>query len=84
MNFSVEYVTEAENALAEAWLQASDPGAVTAAQNEIDRMLARDPIGSGQHLHEGLYQIVEPPLTVFYAVDVPRRRVEVSQVWYTP
>ena len=84
MNFTVDYVPAAEDALAEAWLQASDPGAVTAVQNEIDRLLARDPIGSGQHLHEGLYQIVEPPLTAFYAVDNQQRRVEVSQVWYTP
>jgi len=36
------------------------------------------------YLHEGLYQLVQPPLTVFYAVDLPQRKVQVSQVWYTP
>jgi hypothetical protein len=84
MNFTVDWLPEAEIALADAWLQASDPGAVTTAQAQIDRLLARDPIGKGQHLHEGLCQIVVNPLTAFYSVDAVARRVEVSQVWYTP
>jgi hypothetical protein len=84
MNYAVDWLPQAEIALADAWLQAVDPGAVTKAQAEIDRLLARDPIGKGQHLHEGLHQLIVSPLTVFYSVDVTARRVEVSQVWYTP
>ncbi|HJT79000.1 MAG TPA: hypothetical protein VJ739_17525 [Gemmataceae bacterium] len=84
MNYAVELVAEAEDDLADAWLQADDPQAVTAAQAEIERRLARDPIGAGQHLHEGLYQIAVEPLTVFYSVDTSQRKVEVLQVRYTP
>jgi hypothetical protein len=84
MNYTVDWLTTAEDSLAEAWLQAADPGAVTAAQNQIDRMLARDPINNGQYLHEGLYRIVVDPLTAFYSVSTARRQVEVSEVWYTP
>jgi ethanolamine utilization microcompartment shell protein EutL len=83
MNYTVEWLTEAEDQLAEIWLQASDPKAVTASQAEIDRRLARDPTGCGQLLHEGLAKIVVPPLTAFYAVDAARRLVEVSGVAYT-
>lgn len=32
INFTVDYVVEAENALAEAWLQAAVPAPVTVAQ----------------------------------------------------
>jgi len=84
MNHAVEWLPAAEDALVEAWLQAADPNAVAAAQARIDHLLARDPVGSGQHLHEGLYQIVERPLTAFYSVDSAPRRVEGSEVWYTP
>ncbi|MBI1918781.1 MAG: hypothetical protein HYS12_29155 [Planctomycetes bacterium] len=84
MNFTVEWLPDAEDALADAWLQATDPSAVTQAQAQVDRLLGRDPIGSGQLLHEGLYQIVFTPLTIFYSVDSSNRIVEVSEVWYTP
>jgi hypothetical protein len=69
MNYTLEWVADAEDDLADAWLQADDPQAVNAAQVHIERLLARDPIGTGQHLHEGLYQIVVKPLTVLYSVD---------------
>jgi plasmid stabilization system protein ParE len=84
MNYTVDWIPEAEDDLADAWLNAHDPNAVTDAQARIDRLLARDPVNSGKQVHEGLYQIVDAPLTVFYSVDPARRLVEVSRVWYTP
>jgi hypothetical protein len=84
MNWTVEWLPDAEDALAEAWLQAPDPQAVTAAQAQIDRLLARDPQANGQHLHEGLYQITLAPLTVFYSIDAAQRRVEVSDLLFNP
>ncbi len=82
--FGVTWVPHAEGSLARIWLGSSDPLAVTRAQAQIDALLARDPIGHGQHVQEGLYRIVVPPLTAFYSVDTARRIVEVSEVWYTP
>ena len=84
MNYSVEWLEEAEDELATIWLQAGDPPLVASAQVEIDRLLARDPLGNGQYLSEGLRQIVVKPLTASYSVDGSRRRVEVSWVRYTP
>jgi hypothetical protein len=83
MTFTVEDLSTAEDSLAEVWLQAPDRAAVVAGQALVDRLLARDPIGSGQHLHEGLYKLVVSPLTTFYTVDEVHRKVEVSEVWYT-
>jgi mRNA-degrading endonuclease RelE of RelBE toxin-antitoxin system len=84
MNYRVEWLAEALQALASAWLQAQDRPAVNNAQAQIDQRLARDPVASGTHLHEGLYRLTHAPLTVFYSIDDARRVVEVAEVWYTP
>jgi hypothetical protein len=81
--YTVDWTNDAEDALTIIWLQTYDP-AVTAASNQIDRLLARDPIGHGQLAHEGLYKITEPPLTAYYSVDSVHKNVEVSAVRYTP
>jgi hypothetical protein len=82
--YQVDWTPEALDDLAGAWLHAADRSKVNAAQDQIDDLLGRDPIGNGSHLNEGLYRVVCPPLTAFYAVDQTRRSVEVSQVCYTP
>jgi len=46
----------------------------------IDRQLARDPIGNGQHVREGLYRIIVSPLVVYYSVEDSTRTVEVEGV----
>lgn len=81
--YTVDWTDDAEDALTLIWLQTFDP-AVTAAQAQIDQLLGRDPLGHGRLLHEGLYQLVEPPLTISYSVDQAKKVVEVSAVRYTP
>ncbi len=83
ISYTVVWTTDAEDALTLIWLQTYDP-AVTAASNQIDRLLARDPFGHGQLAHEGLYKIIELPLTAYYSVDPAHNAVEVSAVRYTP
>jgi hypothetical protein len=46
--------------------------------------LARDPFGHGEFMHEGLYRLVEHPLTVYYSIDPAKKTVEVTAVSYTP
>jgi hypothetical protein len=82
--FAVYWLPDAEDALAQVWLQAPDPQAVTVASAQVDRLLARDPLGCGQHLQEGLYKLVVPPLAVFYSVDETEHKVEVHQLWWSP
>ena len=81
--YTVDWTTNAENALTLIWMQTFDPD-VTAAQAQIDQLLARDPLGHGKLLHEGLYRLITHPLTVFYSIDQAHHTVEVSEVWYTP
>jgi hypothetical protein len=81
--YTADWTPDAQDALTLIWLQTFDP-AVTTAQDKIDRRLGRNPLGHGRPLHEGLYQLVEPPLTVSYSIDQVKMIVEVSAVRYTP
>lgn len=83
MNYAVEWLPQAEDALAAIWLQTFDP-AVTAAEARINRLLSRDPHGNGEHRSEGLYRIEVTPLVVAYEIDDAARRVTVSWVWHRP
>ena len=82
--YTVEWTTTAEDQLAEIWLLASDPQAVVATVAVIDAQLARNPLGHGLQVHEGLLKIRVPPLTVFYEVHPSRSLVEVSALAYAP
>ena len=55
----VEWTDAALDMLSDIWTQATNRGAVNAATNRIDALLARDPIGYGQLRSEGLYRLVE-------------------------
>lgn len=82
-SYTVDWTPDAEDGLALIWVQTHDP-AVTAASNQIDRLLTRDPFGYGQPAHEGLYKITVPPLTAYYSIDRAHNTVEVSAVRHTP
>jgi hypothetical protein len=84
MNYTVDWDPDAEIELARIWLQAPDPGAVTRAQAEIDRLLGRNPDGHGQHLAEGLWRIDVSPLAATYTIDAVRRQVQVTGVRFVP
>ena len=78
--YSLAWLPAAEDELADLWVAAPDRQAVTAAQAAIDRMLARDPLGLGTAVAEGLLKITVDPLTAYYEVDAARRHVTVSKV----
>lgn len=73
-----------DNELADAWLSAPDPAAVTTAQYAIERMLRMDPFAHGQHVAEGLWRLHVPPLLVHYSIDPDPRTVEITQVDFAP
>lgn len=77
--FNVIWWRFARAKLADLWLEATDKLAVTAAANEIDRLLADDPAGCAEASHEGLYRLTIKPLTVQYSVEAAKRRV--VRVW---
>jgi hypothetical protein len=82
--YTVEWTSTAEDQLADIWLNAADPPAVTNAQAMIDDRLARNPLQHGEEVQEGLRKIRLPPLTAFDEVQKARSAVEVSAVAYKP
>ncbi len=80
MRFLVEWLPDAEDDLAAAWMQAPDRQVVTDAQAVIDRLLARDPLTNGAEVAEGLRKFTVAPLVVYYEVDTGRRHVTVTNV----
>jgi len=79
-SWTVQWLSEAEDDLADLWIHAPDRAAVTAAQDQIDQLLRRDPLGNGTELGEGLRKITVDPLKAYYNVDEPARLVTVSHV----
>ncbi len=77
--WAVGLTPEAENSLAEAWLEATDRNALTEAETAIYDLLRTDPVGNGTHVAEGLYKIIYAPLVAFYSVDHAQRSVEISR-----
>src|SRR5262249_52875678 len=82
--YTVEWLEEAENDLADAWLRAADRQAGADAQAPIDRLPNKDPGGDGEEVREGLWKIAVPPLTAYYEIDSARQHVSVSNVILTP
>lgn len=78
--FTVAWWFDSQNDLANLWMAADDPKAVTRAADEIDRLLARDPASVIDDHHEGLCRLTVGPLTVQYSIDDPDRKVTVWTV----
>lgn len=81
MNFRVLWTPVAEQQLADLWISASDRGAITAAANEVDRLLAANPLAQGESRFDQLRVTFEAPLGVEYEVHEADRLVYVLAVW---
>jgi hypothetical protein len=77
----VTWHPSAERELAEIWLNAENRIAVTRAANEIDRLLASDPLGQGEEFY-GDRLLVVLTLAVTYTVNQLDRSVQILQVWH--
>jgi hypothetical protein len=66
--FDVRWTDRADDELAAAWLAAADRGAVSRAADEIEVLLARDPLGHGESRAGNVRLLFEPPLSVLYRV----------------
>ncbi|HEV3204258.1 MAG TPA: type II toxin-antitoxin system RelE/ParE family toxin [Gemmataceae bacterium] len=82
--FTVEWSPDAEEQLAEIWLNAGDDRQnVTVAQSQIDKELSNNPISKGRDLSEGLRLISVPPLKAFFEIFMHNRLVRVTAVGKT-
>ena len=81
MKFTVIWVPEAEAALAAMWENRSTRAAVTAAANEIDRLLKTNPEEVGESRSSGQRIVLVSPLGATFEVREHDRLVVVTHVW---
>ncbi len=80
MKYTVVWSPEAENELAEVWIDAVDRQAITVAQEAIDNKLSANPGECVTHVAEGLYLLRVPPLQVLFEIHELDRLVAVTAV----
>jgi hypothetical protein len=81
--YTVVWLRDAIDELAEIWLAATDRNAVTQASAEIDRALLVNAATKGKPLSEGLRIFDASPLRAVFWVNESDRRVEIARVrWF--
>ena len=81
MKYSVQWKPNAEQQLAQLWVDADDRDAVTAAADAVESAMQRDPENLGES-RSGMNRVVfEGPLGFSFDVDSARRTVVVLWVW---
>lgn len=78
--FKVEWDDEASDKLALLYMLVNDPNTLWPAQYRADRKLEQRPRQAGSEVSEGLWQIVEPRLKIFYEIDDAKQLVTVTHV----
>jgi hypothetical protein len=82
MKYRVEWTPSAEQDLAAIWMAAAaDKAEVTTASNNIDAMLARDPLSVGESRVGASRILISSPLAVAYDVVMDDVKVIVWDVW---
>ena len=84
MRYTVLWSPEAEDQLAEIWIEAADRNAVTAAQATIDEELAADPETKGKEASEDLRRFKVEPLVVLFEIQPGDRLAKVTAVRRAP
>jgi hypothetical protein len=82
MRYTVVWMPQAQDELAQIWIDAADRQAVTNAAPVVDRTLRTDAHRQGRPLG-GDRVLSVPPLAVVFSVSQADRMVHVYQVWST-
>ena len=69
-----------EQELADIWMNAANPDAVNHAANEAERRLKYQPLDVGESRGGAVRVLFEPPLVVYYEVDVAAKKVSIRNV----
>ena len=78
--FTVVWKREADDELADIWLEATVRNAVNVAAAAIDHELADDPAAKGEAVKNGLFKLVIRPLAVLFSISDDDRLVRVQAV----
>ena len=81
MRYTVVWTQYALDALADAWIQASDRAAVTSASDPVDPELEVNPDSKGVDFYGDRLLVVDSFLHVIFRVEPPKLRVTVLDVW---
>ncbi len=81
MKYTVVYLPSAEQQLADLWLKAANPAAVTQASDKIDQLLKNDPLSVGESRVTNLRIVFEDPIAAIYDVREADSVVKVWAVW---
>jgi len=68
--------------LAEMWIEADEPAAVTVASNAIDKLLKTTPWQAGIGSAHQDRIVFEPPLGVVFSIDEGKRIVTITKYIY--
>jgi hypothetical protein len=80
VKYTVIWLPDAQDQLAELWMNATDRQTVSDAANQADHVLAEDPETKGVEFYGDRYLTV-PPLRVVFRVKPDDMLVEVTMVW---
>jgi hypothetical protein len=80
IRYTVVWIRDAENELADLWIRAPDRNSVAAAARDIDTELAQNAAFKGVEIAEGLRAFTSAPLRVLFTVDDGDRIVKVLRV----
>ena len=83
MNFQVVWTPDAEEQLADVWLDASDRNSLTEAAHRIELALRENPVDIGDELFGTVRTVAYGPLGVDFEVIVDDVRVIVLAAWDT-
>lgn len=81
MNYTVIWLPDAEQELAEVWLNAPHRSAITRAAAAIDRLVESAPEDEGESRPNGRRILFAAPLAVIYRVHPDEHQVTVLHVW---
>lgn len=81
MKYTVVWTKSAEADLVRIWTESADRSAVTAAGNEIDARLRRDPTEAGESRESSQRTLLIEPLGVDFVVRAEDHLVAVIAVW---
>jgi hypothetical protein len=79
-HYLVDWTDPISDTLTLWWAISTQPDALVWARNGIQYLLASDPHKHGTRVAEGLFKLTLPPLQVYFSIDSPNQRVEISHV----
>jgi hypothetical protein len=80
-SYFVHWTDPVSDFLAAMWVTSTNPDALVSTRNAIQYLLESNPHKHGTPVAEGLWKLTLPPLQVYFNIDSPNMRVEITDVY---